>query len=672
MPSVLQCPACKEKVAIPDGLADHAMLRCPLCQAQFALSDVASDAVAAPIVVVLDEPAPAVAVEPEDRLPAEVDSLRAKAEAFAGSADSSDADPKNLQDQADALGQEAEMVLAQVGQLTAEARQAETAASALVAKAQGHRKNAGGAIGALADALDAVARAFDEKCEALQAQLPGETPAVEEEAKQEVVEETSASEPANDEPNPFAFLGQKPAAEEKPEPTADEPVAVEEPKAPAEEPKADDQASDSFAFLKQLEPSHEEKAAAESEEKPEPEETGLSVEETDMNSFLAGIDAATKGEPEPSASDAEATPEESLLPASDSGAVQETTETPASEASAEPAEQGTESPAAEEASPTVAETPTVDFEAVRAQLETFRAAASVLKAKAAQLREEASSLVDQTSEYALQETTAGGEGGSPWQTQGGDSAAGVFSLDAGANAGTPGRTIRPGRRRKETNPIKELIGIVVGGACGLLIAYYGLNIFGGARYDFAKLYLPGVAHTVKHRPAWWPKWARFEGGAATQEDASLEQPGQESPVFEPAAAVAPKPAKPAKKPAKAAAKPAKAARPAKKVVQEPPELPTPLDLGTMSESPDTSNASNALDMLPPTDLTVPSGLSVPTPEAAKETKPAPKPETKPASKPEVKPEAAKEAKPAPKPEAKPAAKAEAKPEAAKEAKPAPK
>jgi hypothetical protein len=702
------------------------MLRCPLCQAQFALRDVALDAVVAPTVLVLDEAAtatdadvsnegvesigqeaeacepavefvaPASVEEPEGGLPAEVDSLRTKAEAFAGSVDPSAADPKGLQEQADALGQEAQTLLAQVGQLTAEARQAEAAAMALVAKAQGHRKNAGSAIGSLADALDTVARAFDENCLALQAQLPAETPAVEEEATQETVEEAPPSEPANDEANPLAFLSQEQVADETTEPPTDEPVAVEEPEAEAaaEESKPDDQASDPFAFLKQPETDSTEEAATESEEKPEPEEPELSVKETDMFSFLAGIDAAAKGEPEPSASEAEVTPEEASLPVPESEVVQEASETPASEAPAEPVEQGaelveqgtelveqgTESLVAEEAAPAVTETPAVDVEAIRVQLETLQSVASALRAKAAQLREEASSLVDETTEYAVQETTEEGGWDVPWQAQGAESAAGAFAFGEGAADGASGRAIRPGRRRKETSIVKELIGIVVGGVGGLLIAYYGLNYFGGARFDFAKFYLPGIAHTVKHRPAWWPKWAQLEG-VDTPEEADAEQTTQEAaaitPPPVPVAAKSSKPAnKPTTKPAKTS-KPARPAKPVKKASKEDSELAAPLDLGDAPELPAMSGAASELS--PPTDLMVSPDLkvssdlmvspdlAVPEPAASK---PAPKKETKPAPKQEAEPEAKQESRTAPKEETKAAPEQESKPAAKETAKPA--
>ena len=71
-----------------------------------------------------------------------------------------------------------------------------------------------------------------------------------------------------------------------------------------------------------------------------------------------------------------------------------------------------------------------------------------------------------------------------------------------------------GRRPKtEKSALREWLGIVLGGAAGIFLAYYALNLFGGARFDFADVYLPGVRHTVPHRPDWWPDWAKFEGGS---------------------------------------------------------------------------------------------------------------------------------------------------------------
>jgi len=67
------------------------------------------------------------------------------------------------------------------------------------------------------------------------------------------------------------------------------------------------------------------------------------------------------------------------------------------------------------------------------------------------------------------------------------------------------------RCKREKSAVREIVGIVLGGAAGVLLAYYGLNLFGGPRFDFADVYLPGIQHTAKHRPDWWPGWLRFEG-----------------------------------------------------------------------------------------------------------------------------------------------------------------
>ncbi len=60
---------------------------------------------------------------------------------------------------------------------------------------------------------------------------------------------------------------------------------------------------------------------------------------------------------------------------------------------------------------------------------------------------------------------------------------------------------RPRRRKKEKSLAKEMLGVVVGGFFGLAAAYYALNWLGGPRFDFLKVYLPGVPHTVRYRPA---------------------------------------------------------------------------------------------------------------------------------------------------------------------------
>lgn len=64
--------------------------------------------------------------------------------------------------------------------------------------------------------------------------------------------------------------------------------------------------------------------------------------------------------------------------------------------------------------------------------------------------------------------------------------------------------VRKGRPQKSL--LGEIVGIVLGGIGGLLIAYYALNFFGGKQYDFANIPLPGIPHTYHHAPDWMKSW----------------------------------------------------------------------------------------------------------------------------------------------------------------------
>jgi len=74
---------------------------------------------------------------------------------------------------------------------------------------------------------------------------------------------------------------------------------------------------------------------------------------------------------------------------------------------------------------------------------------------------------------------------------------------------------RARRRRRERGGAKDLLGAIFGGAAGLFITYYLLNLFGGARFDMLMVYLPGVRHTAVHRPGWLggpPEEEEFDSG----------------------------------------------------------------------------------------------------------------------------------------------------------------
>lgn len=60
-------------------------------------------------------------------------------------------------------------------------------------------------------------------------------------------------------------------------------------------------------------------------------------------------------------------------------------------------------------------------------------------------------------------------------------------------------TQRRRKRKREKSAAKEIVGAILGGFLGLAIGYYMLNYLGGERFDFMKIYLPGVPHTEQHR-----------------------------------------------------------------------------------------------------------------------------------------------------------------------------
>lgn len=133
-------------------------------------------------------------------------------------------------------------------------------------------------------------------------------------------------------------------------------------------------------------------------------------------------------------------------------------------------------------------------------------------AKAAVLRSLAAALLPPAASEAVDEPNEYGVAAEP--DEGFDTDAFRFGRRSEGEAPAAGaiRT-RPSTRKREKSVLGELLGVVLGGATGLLIAYYGLNYFGGARFDFAEIYLPGVPHTYEHKPDWWP------GGSPSADEA---------------------------------------------------------------------------------------------------------------------------------------------------------
>ncbi len=97
-------------------------------------------------------------------------------------------------------------------------------------------------------------------------------------------------------------------------------------------------------------------------------------------------------------------------------------------------------------------------------------------------------------------------------------AAGAFEFAPPVGADSAGvdkpESGRIRRSRRERGGLKDLVGAIVGGAAGLLITYYLLNLIGGPRFDILRVYLPGVKHTTVHRPGWLggPPEDEFDSG----------------------------------------------------------------------------------------------------------------------------------------------------------------
>jgi len=563
MPQIANCPACKEKISVPDTFPENALARCPMCQAEFSLVEVAAAAESLPAAIVVEPVAPAaeapeepvaeqdfgLALSDDVRLTVDAPAIRAKAESFEAGAETAIDAPEACQAQAGALEDEAQVLVAQADSLSEEAQDAQSKARSIAAKADQFKQDAGGALLALADALESVAGALDAKCETLAGELAGPS-AVAEEPIETAPEKTPAApaEPADQQDDLFGFLSEaKDEPDTKVEEPADDGLVLEEPEAEAAQAESPVQEADMFRFLSEVDQAAGEKPDAPAEDEPAPASADDSLLEENLflEADLAGP-AAVPGEAEIPDSVAALEPEASAEPA----------ESPVITSEAE-------APAVEES--------VVDRDAIQARIDALRGAASALKDRAARLRSQALALrgvathagpaapsVEEEEagageEYGVQEPAEEVGWAGAWQPVGA-----TPSIDLGETAAVkPGisGTVRPRRKKKEKSVIGEFIGIVLGGVAGLTIAYYGLNLY-NARFDFAKVYLPGIKHTVKHRPEWWPTWARFEG---EPEKAAAEGEGGEAA------------------PAAAAVVPANAEKPRKtsKRRQAPPDLGPP-------------------------------------------------------------------------------------------------
>ena len=106
-----------------------------------------------------------------------------------------------------------------------------------------------------------------------------------------------------------------------------------------------------------------------------------------------------------------------------------------------------------------------------------------------------------------------------------------FASAVGENGDSAEKSVaaRAQRRGRDRGIMKDMVGAIFGGAAGLLITYYCLNLFGGPRFDWLDVYLPFVKHTAVHRPGWLggppeSEEEEFDSGLGEGLDLGLEPP----------------------------------------------------------------------------------------------------------------------------------------------------
>ncbi|NQT11283.1 MAG: hypothetical protein HQ582_00950, partial [Planctomycetes bacterium] len=104
--------------------------------------------------------------------------------------------------------------------------------------------------------------------------------------------------------------------------------------------------------------------------------------------------------------------------------------------------------------------------------------------------------------------------------------AGAFRFGGEAESGDSEASVMEGmarRRERQKGGWRTLVGPIVGGIAGLVIAYYLLNLIRGEAGNFLKIPLPGVSHTYKYSPGWFPGFLQPSADDASQsEDETIE------------------------------------------------------------------------------------------------------------------------------------------------------
>ncbi len=214
--------------------------------------------------------------------------------------------------------------------------------------------------------------------------------------------------------------------------------------------------------------------------------------------------------------------------------------------------------------------------------------------------------------------------------------AGAFDFareDAEAEAAAAGAAPGRPRRRQQKSMGREIVSWVLGGVAGMLIAYYLLNFIRGPAGNFLKIPLPGVPHTYKYSPDWFPGWMKPAPEAEEANDAPSDEIDDLNRQYRAAPAEADLPEM--AMPADVSGPPGDATSPSLSTETPFPDVPLPDDSSSELELPDASSATLAPPELSAPTVSLP---EMPPPEVSVPDVSPPKPKAEPADAPEAEPE----------------------------------
>ena len=87
------------------------------------------------------------------------------------------------------------------------------------------------------------------------------------------------------------------------------------------------------------------------------------------------------------------------------------------------------------------------------------------------------------------------------------------------------------KKKKGKSTVRMVLEPIIGGFLGLAVGYYAINYFGGGRFDYLQIYLPGVQHTYEYKPKFFEKSVEDKAEKKTDEKSGeSKQPSLQRPA----------------------------------------------------------------------------------------------------------------------------------------------